>query len=69
MTHKQYLVSYTYKGGFNSWFGDLTLTINAKINFEVLEDIRKKIFQALKDKLGENEYAVSILNIVCLSDL
>lgn len=70
MTDKQYLVSYNYnKIGEFSGIGELTLTINTKINFEMLEDIRKKIFQTLKNKHGEGKYTIAILNIVSLSDL
>lgn len=63
---KQYLVSYMW----TSKFCEYTFSTSNKINFEVLEEIKKEILKWLEKDFGTDiNKNIIILNIVCLSDL
>lgn len=69
MENKEYLVSYSFTTENGSGTGDIVFPTDKKINGETLEIIRKEISEITKNKTGNKECRIIILNIINLSDL
>lgn len=69
MGNKEYLISYSITTENGSGTGDVVFPTDKKINGETLEIIRKEISEIAKNKTGNKECRIVILNIVNLTDL